>query len=256
MMLNAGSWLRERREELHLSRSGVERLTGESADKATDERYRIRRGRLTDLEKGRSAPDIFEVASLSECYKVTYPAVLRAFGMRLGLPGDMSEDSSGPNPSSKRPSFSDTDHPFSITLQRSGSFDDTRLVTESAEELGIPAAVRHHLESGHLRLGIIGKDDDTMGELVPAGSVVVIDNSDNTVEMGGWKSIRERPIYFVWHENGYSCSWCYVTRETLFIVPYPTSQQSVMIFKMPRAATIIGRIIHVWAPLITQRRFT
>jgi hypothetical protein len=53
-MSNAGSWLRERREELHLSRSGVERVTGESANKAADERYRIRRGRLTDLEAGRS----------------------------------------------------------------------------------------------------------------------------------------------------------------------------------------------------------
>jgi hypothetical protein len=38
-MSNAGIWLRERREELHLSRSGVERLTGASASKAADERY-------------------------------------------------------------------------------------------------------------------------------------------------------------------------------------------------------------------------
>jgi hypothetical protein len=252
-MSNAGSWLRERRQELHLSRSGVERLTGESANKTADERYRIRRGRLTDLEEGRSAPDIFEVASLAECYKVTYPAVLRAFGTKFGQSGDMSKDSANPEPSSKQTSFSNTDHPFSPTFQRNASFDDTRLVTESAEELGIPAAVRRHLESGHLRLGIIGKDDDTMGELIPAGSVVVIDNSDNTIDMGGWKSIRERPIYFVWHENGSSCSWCYVARETLFIVPYPTSRRPVMIFKMPRAATVIGRIIHVWSPLITQK---
>jgi len=49
-MSDAGSWLQERREELHLSRSGVERPKGESANKAADERYRIRRGRLTDLE--------------------------------------------------------------------------------------------------------------------------------------------------------------------------------------------------------------
>jgi hypothetical protein len=131
-----------------------------------------------------------------------------------------------------------------------------RIIRFRLHSKGMPAAVRHHLESGHLRLGIIGINDDTMGELVPAGSVVVIDNSDNTVEMGGWKSVRERPIYFVWHENGYSCSWCHLTRETLFVVPYPTSRQPVMIFKMPRAATIIGRIIHVWAPLVTQKRFT
>ena len=90
-MSNSGSWLRERREELHLTRSGVERLTSESASKAANERYRIRRGRLADLEEGRSAPDIFEVASLSECYKVPYPAVLQAFGMKLGESRSTSE---------------------------------------------------------------------------------------------------------------------------------------------------------------------
>jgi hypothetical protein len=74
------------------------------------------------------------------------------------------------------------------------------------------------------------------------------------VEMGDWKSIRERPIYFVWHENGFSCSWCYVTRDTLFIVPYPTSHQPVQIFKTPRAATVIGRVGHVWPPLVIQKQ--
>jgi hypothetical protein len=252
-MSNAGSWLRERREELHLTRSGVERLTSVSADRTANERYRIRRGRLTDLEEGRGAPDIFEVASLSECYKVTYPAVLRAFGMTFGESGNISEDFLRPDAPARERSFSDTDHIFSLPFQSGVSFNATRLVTESAAELGVPAVVRQRLESGHLRLGIIGVGDDTMGELVPAGSVVVIDNSDIVIEMGGWKSIRDRPIYFVWHENGYSCSWCYLVRETLFIVPYPTSRQPVMIFKTPRAATIIGRIIHVWAPLITKK---
>lgn len=252
-MSNPGSWLRERREELHLTRSGVERLTGESASEAANGRYRIRRGRLADLEEGKSAPDIFEAASLSECYKVPYTAVLQAFGMKLGESRSTSESAAISHELSKQWSFSDTDRPFSLTFQSNVSFDGTRLVTESAEELGVPAVVRQRLDLGRFRLGIIGVNDDTMGELAPAGSVVVIDKFHNTVEMGDWKNIRERPIYFVWHENGYSCSWCCMVRETLFIVPYPTSHQPVMIFKTPRAATIIGRVIHVWPPLIIQR---
>lgn len=113
------------------------------------------------------------------------------------------------------------------------------MVPESAEELGIPAVVRRQLDLGQFRLGIVAENDDTMGEMVPAGSVVVIDTSHHNVEMGSWKTIEERPIYFVWHEDGFSCSWCYMTRDTLFIVPYPTSHQPVMIFKTPRAATVI-----------------
>lgn len=132
-------------------------------------------------------------------------------------------------------------------------FDTTRLVTESAEELGVPAVVRQRLDAGQFRLGIIALDDDTMDDLVPGGSVVVIDKSHNTVEMGEWKTIQERPIYFVWHEQGYSCSWCYVVRDTLLILPHPTSHQPVRIFKMPRAATVIGRVIHVWPPMIIPK---
>jgi len=127
-MSNAGSWLRERREELHLSRSGVERLTGESANKAADERYRIRRGRLTDLEAGWSAPDIFEVASLCECYKVTYPAVLQAFGMRSGESGSMPESPIKPDATSKQWFLPDTGRLFPPTFHSNINFDETRLV--------------------------------------------------------------------------------------------------------------------------------
>ncbi|HEV2396869.1 MAG TPA: helix-turn-helix transcriptional regulator [Candidatus Sulfotelmatobacter sp.] len=253
-MTNPGSWLRELREELHLTRMGVERLTAESASRASNERYRIRRGRLADIEDGHSAPDIFEVASLSECYKVPYPEVLRAFGVMSAEPQGALEHISEFGISTQQWSFRDADRPFSLAFHTKSIFDATRLVTESPEELGIPAAVRLDLDAADHRLGIIGLNDDTMGELVPAGSVVVIDKSHTTVETGDWKSIRERPIYFVWHENGYSCSWCSLVRETLFVVPYPTSRQPVMIFKTPRAATIIGQVIHVWAPLVTHKR--
>jgi len=252
-MTNPGDWLRGLREELHLTRIAVERLTSEAAIRANNERYRIRRGRLTEIEEGKAVPDIFEVESLCECYKVTYEAVLHAYGMRLGESQNVLQGSTQSDETTKQWSFPDTDRPFSLTFQSKISFDTTRLVTESAEELGVPAVVRQRLDAGQFRLGIIALNDDTMDDLVPGGSVVVIDKSHNTVEMSDWKTIQERPIYFVWHENGYSCSWCHVVHDTLFIVPYPTSRQPVMIFKMPRAATIIGRIIHVWPPLIIQR---
>jgi hypothetical protein len=232
---DSGSWLRARREELHLSRSGVERLTTDSANRTTNQAYRIRRGRLTDLEDGKSAPDIFEVVSLAECYKVTYGAVLSAFGVQLDASYNLKLDL------------------FATPFEGNVAVDETRLVTESPEQLGIPAAVHDRLDPSRFRLGIVGAGDDTMGEVVPPGSVVVIDRSITTVEMGSWKSLYERPIYFVWHENGFSCSWCHLVRDTLFIVPYPTSRQPVSIFKLPREAEVIGRVVHVWAPMRRTR---
>jgi hypothetical protein len=37
------------------------------------------------------------------------------------------------------------DRPFPLTFQSKISFDTTRLVTETAEELGVPAVVRQRL---------------------------------------------------------------------------------------------------------------
>lgn len=247
-MTNPGDWLRGLREELHLTRIAVERLTTGLANEAGNKAYRIRRGRLTDIEDQGSVPNIFEVKSLSECYKVAYNAVLEAFGL-----ADVQTLPSQSDVATEPWSFPDADRPFSLTFQSNIRFDNTRLVTESPEELGVPAVVRRRLDAGQFRLGIIGLADDTMDDLVPGGSVVVIDKAHTAVEMREWKTIQERPIYFVWHEKGYSCSWCNIVRDTLFIIPYPTSRQPIMIFKMPRAATIIGRIIHIWPPMILQQ---
>jgi len=252
-MTYQGDWLRGLREELHLTRVAVERFTSEAASRANNERYRIRRGRLTQFEEGNAVPDIFEVESLCECYKVTYETVLHVFGTKLGESQDVPQSSTESREAAKPRSFNHVERPFSPTFQNKISFNTTRLVTERAEELGVPAIVRQRLDGGQFRLGIIALDDDTMEGLVPGGSVVVIDKSQNTVEMGDWKTIQERPIYFVWHEKGYRCSWCHLVNDTLLIVPHPTSRQPAMIFKVPRAATIIGRIVHVWPPLILPK---
>lgn len=252
-MTNPGSWLRGLREELHLTRVGVERLTGQSADRVSNASYHIRRGRLADIEDRDRPPDIFEVASLSECYKVPYPAILHAFGIAVGEDRNIIPAPAESTSPDKLWLFTDANRPFSLSFHASASFDSTRLVTESADELGIPVPVRREIDDTVFRFAVIGIRDDTMGELIPPGSVVVIDKSRNTVEMREWKSIRERPIYFVWHENGYTCSWCFLTRDTLFAVPYPTSRQPVQIFKMPRAASIIGQVVHVWPPLIIRK---
>jgi hypothetical protein len=253
-MTNPGHWLRELREELHITRVAVERLTTEiAASRANNERYRIRRGRLTEIEEGKAVPDIFEVESLCECYQVMYEAVLHAFGVRVGESQNIPQGSTQSDETARQWPFVDADRPFSLTFRSKISFDKTRLVIENAEELGVPASVRQRLDAGRFRLGVIALNDDTMHDLVPGGSVVVIDKSLNKVEMGEWKTINERPIYFVWHEKGYSCAWCHLVHDTLFMMPHPTSRQPAMIFKMPRAATIIGRIIHVWPPLILPK---
>jgi len=123
----------------------VERFTSEAASRANNERYRIRRGRLTQIEEGNAVPDIFEVESLCECYKVTYEAVLHVFGTRLEKFQDMLQGSTKSGEAAKPRSFTNMDRPFSPTFQSKISFDTTCLVTERSEELGVPATGHHCL---------------------------------------------------------------------------------------------------------------
>jgi hypothetical protein len=160
VMTNPGDWLHGLREELHLTRVAVERFTSGAASRANNERYRIRRGRLTQIEEGKAVPDIFEVESLRKCYKVTYEAVLHVFGTRLEKSQDTPQGSTKSDETARPRSFTDMDRPFSPTFQSKISFDTTRLVTERAEELGVPAIVRQRLDAGQFRLGIIALDDD------------------------------------------------------------------------------------------------
>jgi hypothetical protein len=251
--MKGGEWLRKLREELHVSRVAVERFTSGLAIQADNQQYRIRRGRLTEIEQGNAAPDIFEVQSLSECYKVSFDSIVQVFGVKEHGSQKVAQISSYSNRDGREWPFTDANQPLSLTFQSKIRFDTTRLVTESPEELGVPAAVCQSLDAGRYRLGIIALNDDTMHDLVPGGSVVVIDKSYRTVQMGEWKTIQERPIYFVWHERGYSCTWCHLTNDTLLTVPHPTSRQPVMMFKIPRAATVLGRIVHVWPPMVLPK---
>ena len=49
------------------------------------------------------------------------------------------------------------------------------------------------------------------------------------------------------HKAKISC-WCDLQRKELPLLPYPVSRQSVRRFKVPREASVIGRVINAWLP--------
>jgi hypothetical protein len=64
------------------------------------------------------------------------------------------------------------------------------------------------LDAQRYRYAVVGLKDDTMGELIPPGSLVEVDVTQNEVQEFGWNSIRDRPVYPVWHNDGHTCCWC------------------------------------------------
>jgi hypothetical protein len=90
-----------------------------------------------------------------------------------------------------------------------------------------PPPLHKYLDPKRYRYAVIGTKDDTMGDLIPSRSLVDIDVMQNAVQMSGWTSVRERPIYLVWHNHGHSCCWCQVQGNELTLLPYPLSHQPV-----------------------------
>jgi hypothetical protein len=71
---------------------------------------------------------------------LTYRGVLQAYGLRIGELQTISPSATEPAENSEQWTFSEVERPLSLSFQKSVSFNETRLVTESAKELGVPAS--------------------------------------------------------------------------------------------------------------------
>jgi len=243
---DSGQLIKKLRQERHLKPSDIERLSSSIAYSKENSDFYISHATLADVESG-SVPSIYKIFSLAVCFKISYAEMLLSFGLD---PGETEM-------------FAQTE-PFAVTtLQPTGllesaaqfrlHFDtrinirETRILPAQPENWGsLPAALLKRLEPRRFTYAVIGVEDDTMGDIIPPGSLVEIDKEQNTVEMFMWRTLRERPIYLVWHEQGYTCSWCQQDRNELMLIPHPASVRPVMKLKSPREATVVGRVVHAW----------
>ena len=86
-----------------------------------------------------------------------------------------------------------------------------------------------------------------MGELIPPGSVVEIDTAQNAVQVGDWKSLRERPIYLVWH-TGAQLLLVSFRRQRPYGAPLSHLPAARQAFEVLREACVIGRVTKAWLP--------
>ncbi len=242
--MDSGKLLRELREERFIKPSDIERMTRSIADLRGNPDYYVSHSTLADVEAG-SVPSIHKLFSLAACLKVTLEHLLLVFGIDASDVRQLAGPPSTPVPG---PSFPDPQRPdFRFRLAFDASFNnhETSLLRLNSQELaGVPAPKR--LDPKRYRYAVVGLKDDTMGELIPPGSVVEVDGTQNAVQVSDWKNMRERPVYLVWHTEGHSCCWCHLEGRDLTLLPYPLSRQSVRRFKVPREASVIGRVINAW----------
>lgn len=250
--MDAGKWIRALREERLIKPSDVERITRTVADAKRNSDFYVPHSTLADIESG-SVPSIHKLFSLAISLKVPLNELLLLFGID---PKEINEFAlvAGPDPAQiqhRSASALSSESPFRFALNF-----DTNLATEETTLLrlrpqdaaNLPAALMTKVDPVRYRYAVIGANDDSMGDLLPSKSIVQIDTSQNAVRVFAWRSLRERPIYLIWHTDGHTCCWCQADGRDLILVPHPISRQPVRRFKMPREANVVGKVTNAWLP--------
>jgi hypothetical protein len=243
--MDSGSWIRKLREERFLKGREIERLSRAIADITGNPDYYVSHASLADIEAG-TVPSIFKLFSLACFLGVSYDELLRIFGVN---PREMERFVSSPDPGKTAlvPTDSrESASPFRLRFSSHSTHQDTALLQPKPEDWPELPFGLFKLDAQRYRYALVGSKDDTMGELIPPGSLVEVDTQQNVAQTFAWRAIRERPIYLVWHAHGYTCCWCQQERGELVMVPHPSSDQPVRHVKTPRDATIIGRVVAAW----------
>ncbi len=247
--MESGQLIKKLREDRLLKPSDIERLSRSIADSKENSDFYISHATLADVESG-SVPSIYKIFSLAVCFKMPYDQLLLIFGVDT-RDTERSIDLVSTEETTLEPvDLLENDLRFRLHFDNRLSPKETNLLPGKVEEWGVlPAALLRRLQPGRFVYALIGLEDDSMDDIIPPGSLVEVDKEQNTIQQRVCRTLRERPIYLVWHDRGYTCGWCQQDRNELMLLPHPVSRKSVMRFKTPREATVIGRVVHVWCSM-------
>jgi transcriptional regulator with XRE-family HTH domain len=244
--MDAGSWIRKMREEKLLRAREIERLSRAIVEASGNPQYYVSHASLADIEAG-AVPSIYKLFSLSCFLGIPYDDLLYVFGVDLrntaqfAPPADSTKTALVPSSLRESGAF-----PFRLAFSSQPTHQETSLLPPGAEDWPALPLGLFKFDALRYRYALVGSKDDTMGELIPPGSLVEVDTQQNVHQTFAWRAIRERPIYLVWHADGYTCCWCQQERGELILVPHPSSEQPVRRYKTPRDATIVGRVVAAW----------
>jgi transcriptional regulator with XRE-family HTH domain len=231
-MEDAGQRLRKARERLGFRFRDVELASQQIADRHNNPDFVVLISRLSDIESHGTLPSIYRLYSLCCIYRLDLIEVLSWFG----IPVDSMASDAGlvqvekTHPVSLNPDGAEVLLPISldpgIDLRR------TFFVSEVVQRWGkLPLALVGGIDAKKYRYGFVGTTDWSMNPAIPAGALLVIDDSKRRIQTSGWRNQSERPIYFIEHRDGYYCRWCSVRDGLVSLIPDPSSDAPVLTFR-------------------------
>jgi len=243
-----GKQIRALREQRLIKPSDIERMTRTLADEKQNTDFYVSHSTLADIEAG-SVPSIHKLFGLAVSLGVPLNDLLLPYGIdleksttcRLNSGEDALHHGA---PAAREPAFR-----FQLNFDTSINTQETTLLRLLPQDLtNLPRGLQSRFDPVQYRYAVIGSHDNSMADLLPPRSLVEIDTTQNTVRAFAWKTLRERPVYLVWHTQGHTCCWCQVDGRELTLLTHPLSQQPVRRFKMPKEATVVGRVTFAWVP--------
>jgi transcriptional regulator with XRE-family HTH domain len=253
-MDDAGQRLRRVRERLNLRFRDVEQASQQIAERHGNPDFAVLISRLSDIESHGTLPSIYRLYSLCCIYRLDLIEVLSWFG----IPVDSMASDAGvieiqrTHPVNFNPEGAEVLLPISmdpgIDLRR------TFFVSEVVQRWGkLPLALVAGMDLKRYRYGFVGTEDWGMNPAIPAGSLLIIDDTKRKIQQSGWLSQAERPIYFFEHRDGHSCRWCSVSNGMISLIPDPSSEEPVITYPIDEI-DVIGQVVGVAMSLDPEAR--
>lgn len=253
-MEDAGQRLRRARERLDLRFRDVELASQQIAQRHGNNEFIVLISRLSDIENQGTLPSIYRLYSLCCIYRLDLTEVLTWFGVPVG---SLAADAGTIRIEKTHAVDLDADSSevlLPISLDPGIDLRKTFFVSEVVQRWGkLPLALVAGADIRKYRYGFVGTDDWSMSPAVPAGSLLVIDDTKRKIQTSGWRSQSERPIYFLEHRDGFYCRWCSLKDGMISLIPDPSSDAPVITLPQEEI-DVIGQVIGLAMSLDHEKR--
>ncbi len=250
----AGQRLRRSRERLGLRFRDVEQASQTIAERHGSQEFVVLISRLSDIESHGTLPSIYRLYSLCCIYRLNLNEVLSWFG----IPVESMAADAGTVEIEKTHAINfdpeGAEVTIPIALDPGIDLRTTFFVSEVIQRWGkLPLALVGGIDVKRYRYGFVGTDDWSMNPAVPAGSLLVIDDTKRKIVTTGWHNQAERPIYFLEHRDGHYCRWCSLKNGIISLIPDPSSEAPVLSFPISEI-DVVGQVVGLAMSLDSEKR--
>jgi transcriptional regulator with XRE-family HTH domain len=255
-MEDAGQRLRRARERLNLKFRDVEQASHLIAERRGNAEFGVLISRLSDIENQGTLPSLYRLYSLCCIYRLDLNEVLGWYGVPVeAMAADAGliqiEKTHGINFAAD----GNSEAFLPISLDPGIDLRRTFFVSELVQRWGkLPLALLGGMDVKRYRYGFVGTEDWGMYPAIPPGSLLVVDDTKRKIQPSGWRSLSERPIYFLEHRDGFYCRWCGTKDGVISLIPDPASEAPILNFGFPGEIEVIGQVVGVAMSLDPERR--